>query len=304
MYSRVNYTIVGIFVLLFGIGMVAFSFWLAKYGLKQKYDLYQVYMRESVAGLSKDSVVRLRGVDIGRVKEIRIDPHNIEQVKILLQIKEGTPIKEDMVVHTTMLGVTGLLAIEIDGGTNSARTLKPSKKHIPVLHSSASWFEETKKNIGTLADRLSEAVVQTEKLLSDDNIETFGKILKNTEALTLQSSSLFDEINSTVIAYRQAVQKFNDDLDRVSSSFVSLSNETMPTVKKLMETSRNFNRLTLKVERSLDRGDYNLKKIFEPILVDIEILSEQIDETTRKLDASPSDILFKSRKTRYGPGEQ
>jgi len=303
MYSRVNYTIVGIFVLLFGIGMVAFSFWLAKYGLQQKYDLYKVYMTESVAGLSKDSVVKLRGVDVGRVKSIRIDPDNIERVEIVLEIKEGTPIKEDMVAHTTMLGVTGLLAIEIDGGTNEAKTLKPDQGDIPVIRSSSSWFDKTRKSIGTLADRLTVVVSQTEKLLSDENIETFEDILKNTKALTVKGNTLAVELNSTISAYREAVVKFNKDLERVTDSFVSVSDETVPMVKKLMETSRNFNRLTLKVERSLDRGDYNLQKIFEPMLVDIEILTQQLNSVAQELDKSPSDILFKSRKVRYGPGE-
>ena len=303
MYSRVNYMIVGIFVLLFGIGMVAFSFWLAKYGLQQKYDLYKVYMTESVAGLSKDSVVKLRGVDVGRVKKIRIDPNNIERVEIVLEIKEGTPIKEDMVAHTTMLGVTGLLAIEIDGGTNGARTLKSDGKRIPVIRSSSSWFDETRKNIGTLADRLSVVVAQTEKLLSNENIERFGKILKHTEEATAKSVDLIDEANETIVAYRQAVKKFNHDLDRMTDAFVKISDQTLPAVKKLRETSRNFNRLTLKVEKSLDRGDYNFKKILEPMLVDIEILTEEINAMVRELDGSPSDLLFKSRKVRYGPGE-
>jgi phospholipid/cholesterol/gamma-HCH transport system substrate-binding protein len=303
MYSRVNYTVVGIFVLLFGIGMVAFSFWLAKYGLQQKYDLYKVYMTESVSGLSKDSVVKLRGVDVGRVKEIRIDPHDIERVEILLEIKEGTPIKEDMVAHTMMLGVTGLLAIEIDGGTNSAPTLKPDKTDIPVIKSSSSWFDKTRKNISTLADRLAVVVSQTEKLLSNENIETFGKILKHTEEVTVKSAGLVAEANETIIAYRQAVEHFNRDLERVTEAFVKISDQTLPAVKKLKETSQNFNRLTLKVEKSLDRGDYNFQKILEPMLVNIEILTEQMGVVLRELEGSPSDVLFKSRKVRYGPGE-
>jgi len=76
-----------------------------------------------------------------------------------------------------------------------------------------------------------------------------------------------------------------------------------PAVRKLTETTRNFNRLTLKVEKSLDRGDYNIKKIFEPLLVNIEILSDQINAMAKEFEESPSDIFFKARKTRRGPGE-
>jgi len=114
MYSRVNYTIVGIFVLLFGAGLVGFTFWLAKYGIQNEYTLYKLYMKESVSGLSKDSTVRLHGVDVGRVSEIRIDPKDIERIEVILKLRSDVPIKEDMVAHTEMLGITGLLAIKID----------------------------------------------------------------------------------------------------------------------------------------------------------------------------------------------
>jgi phospholipid/cholesterol/gamma-HCH transport system substrate-binding protein len=303
MYSRVNYTIVGLFVLLFGIGMVAFSFWLAKYGMQQKYDVYKIYMTESVAGLSKDSVVKLHGVDVGRVKEIRIDPKDIERVEILLNIRHGIPIKEDMVAHTTMLGVTGLLAIEIDGGTNSAKTLKPSPDHIPVIKSASSWISNTKKDIGTLADRLARLVEQADKLMNDENIATFSAILKNTEVLTSKGSGLIDEANTTLQDVKVSLKKLDKNMETITDVFQEVGDESVPAIRKFLETTRNFNRVTLKVERTLDRGDYNLKKIFEPMLIEIEILSDQIDALAKELKQSPSDIFFKSRKTRRGPGE-
>jgi phospholipid/cholesterol/gamma-HCH transport system substrate-binding protein len=70
-----------------------------------------------------------------------------------------------------------------------------------------------------------------------------------------------------------------------------------------METSKNFNRVTLKVEKSIERGDYNLKKIYAPMLVDIEILLNQLNTLSQGLENNPSALLFKSRKSRKGPGE-
>jgi phospholipid/cholesterol/gamma-HCH transport system substrate-binding protein len=71
----------------------------------------------------------------------------------------------------------------------------------------------------------------------------------------------------------------------------------------LQKATKNFNRFTLEAEKSLNRGDYNIKETFEPMLVDIAILTEQLTDLTRELKQSPSDILFKSRKRRRGPGE-
>jgi phospholipid/cholesterol/gamma-HCH transport system substrate-binding protein len=310
MYSKVNYTIVGIFVVLFTIGMVWFAFWLAKYGLQDKYKLYKVEMKESVAGLSKDSSVKLHGVDIGRVSDIRINPTNIEVIEILLKIKEGIVIKEDMRASTKMLGVTGLLSIEIDGGTNEAKTLVPTESYIPTIPTKTSLMTKLTDNLGTMSEKLDMLLSQSQKLLSDKNIDTFGTILNNVEKVTLKSEKLEDSAMVALDAFSVSMENINKkftqatkDFKQMQVDFAEIKDVTVPTVDKLFQTSKDFRRVTLKFEKSLDRGDYNLKKMLEPMLVDIEILSNQLNTMTRELSQNPSEILFKSRKQRRGPGE-
>jgi phospholipid/cholesterol/gamma-HCH transport system substrate-binding protein len=76
MEGRINYTIVGLFVILLLAGLIAFTYWLCKYGGKQEYDLYYVYMSESVSGLSPDVSVKYMGVDVGTVEHIGINPRD------------------------------------------------------------------------------------------------------------------------------------------------------------------------------------------------------------------------------------
>ncbi len=317
MYSKVNYTIVGLFVLLFGTAMVWFAFWLAKYDLKEEYHTYRLEIKESVAGLSIDSNVKLHGVNVGSVSEIRINPENIERVEILVKIKQGIPIKEDMVAHAQMFGITGLLFIEIEGGSNEAKTLVPTEDHIPLIHSKPSLLTKLSKNLGGLSEKLEKLLAQSEKLLSDQNIETMGTILDNTEKLTAKGSEVEDkaltslaEIDVTLQEFRLTMKNINTkfteataDFKEMQEDFAEIKEVTVPTVDKLMETSKNFNRVTLKIEKSLDRGDYNLKKILEPVMVDTQILLKELSTMSRELEQNPSGILFKSRKSRRGPGE-
>jgi len=310
MYSKVNYTIVGIFVLMFGAGLIWFAFWLAKYGIHREYDTYKLYMSESVAGLSKDSVVKLRGVDIGRVSEIRIDPKNIEHVEVFLKIKRGIPIKIDMTAHTNMLGITGLLSIEIDGGNNASENLKPTDEYIPIIHTSPSWFNKTKDGLGGLTEDLIVISAKLRKLLTDKNVETVGKILDNSEVLTAKASTSLDNIDGTLEEYRASMKTMNKnfeeatkDFTKMQMDFAAIKKITIPTVDSIMKTSKDFDRVMVKFEKSLDRGDYNAKMILEPTIVDMGILTDELSDLTRSLKQSPSDVLFKSRKHRRGPGE-
>ena len=317
MYSRINYTVVGIFVLIFTIGMVWFAFWLAKYGLQKEFDYYKIQMSESVSGLSKDSTVKLHGVDVGSVSDIRINSADVEKVEITLKINKGTPIKEDMVVFTEMYGITGISYLQIAGGTNESKFLTSKDGEIPTISTSISLINKLGSNLGNLSDRLTLMLDQSTKLFSNENIATMGRILDNVEKVTLKGEALeekamtsLDEVDVTLKEFRASVYKINKkftevttDFKQMQKDFAGIKEVTIPTVDKLMQTSTNFNRVTLKVEKSLDRGDYNLKKIFEPVLVEIEVLSHQINDLAQQLEQSPNDILFKSRKPRRGPGE-
>lgn len=317
MYSRVNYTIVGIFVLLFGAGLVWFAFWLAKYGLHESYNIYKLEMKESITGLSKDSNVKLHGVDVGRVSEIRINPQNIETVEILLKIKKDVPIKEDMTASTQMLGVTGLLSIEIDGGTNTAKTLEPTDTYIPLIKTKPSLVSKLTNSLGGIGDRLQVLLVQSEKLLSNDNLEHVANILNNTEKVTQKGEVLEDkavssleEVDVTLQAFRVSMANINEKFEKATrdftlmqKDFASIKKVSITTIDKLFQTTKDFRRVTLKFERSLDRGDYNLKKMLEPVLVSVQILSNQLNSMSRQLGENPNDLLFKSRKSRKGPGE-
>lgn len=303
MYSRVNYTIVGIFVVLFGAGMVWFAFWLAKYDLKEEFDIYKLEMYESVAGLSIDSNVKLRGVDIGSVSAIQIDPQDIEKVEVFVKIKKGIPIKEDMVAHTAMFGVTGLLSIEIEGGTNEAKTLEPTDDYIPIIKTRPSFLTQLAGDIGGASGKIEALLVQSQKLLSDDNIETLGEILDNIEQMTAKGGELEDKVIVTLDEFRVSLADMNREFKKIQQDFAEIKQVSVPTIDKLMETSKDFNRVTLKVENTIERGDYNLKQIFEPMLIEIRILTNQLTTMSRQLEQNPSEVFFKSRSLRKGPGE-
>lgn len=285
MYNRINYTAVGIFVLFLGAGMILFAFWLAKYGIQDKYDVYKIEVKESVSGLSGDASVKLHGVDVGRVKQISINPKNIEVVDILLEIKKSTIIKEDMTAHTQMFGVTGLLSIEIDGGTNGAKTLDPTDTYIPIIKTEASYISKLNDEL----EKVSGLLDQSQKLLSDKNIQALANTLEHLEKITSRGQVVENKAIDTMTQMDQTLGEFRVSTKSMTNSFVG--------------AAEDFDRVTLKVEKSLDRGDYNLKNILEPVTVDMHVLSGQVNDLAGELKQSPRDLLFKSRKPTRGPGE-
>jgi phospholipid/cholesterol/gamma-HCH transport system substrate-binding protein len=195
------------------------------------------------------------------------------------------------------------VAIEIDGGSNHSKLLKSKNGEIPVIKSEPSWFSKTSKGLGNMAENLGVVLQRAEKLLNDKNMEAFGNILHNIDKMSVKALGTLDELNATFETYREMALQFNKNVEKAGSDFGRVADNTVPTLKSLKKAVKDFNRLTLEVEMSLNRGDYNIKETFEPMLVDIGILTEQLTDLTRELQQSPSSVLFKSRKRRRGPGE-
>lgn len=307
MYSKVNYMLIGIFVLVFSIGIVLFAFWLGNSGFKEDYDLYVLRMRESVSGLSVDSGVKMKGVDVGSVSEIGINPNNIEEVDVVLKIRRDAPIKEDMYGVLRVYGLTGLSYIEIEGGTNNSKNLSAPKGEMPVIPSKPSLMVRLEDNVIVLSKKLVDVLDKAERLLSDQNMEHFSGILDNADKLTAKGIDVehkvietLGEANVTLSEFRVSFAKLSKDLDSLA---VDLRQDAKPSLQNFNAMSKSIDQLAIKIEKTVNRGDYNMQKIMQPTINDIKDLSVQISELTTQLKRSPSDLLFKSDKPRRGPGE-
>ena len=140
MESKVNYAVVGAFVLALGAALIAGVLWLAVGGnSKKQYAPYQAIVKESVAGLSIDAPVKYLGVDVGKVSAIGIDPENTQQVLLKFLIYRGTPIKQDTEAVLKSQGLTGIAYVEINGGSADSPVLIATEADpVPTIRSRPS----------------------------------------------------------------------------------------------------------------------------------------------------------------------
>jgi len=310
MYSKVNYTIVGFFVVLFTAGMVWFGFWLGKYNQPDEYTTYQTYFSESVSGLAKNSTVMLHGITVGYVDDITIDKAHIDKTKAILKIKKDIPITTDMFTTLKMMGITGLLSVEIEGGSSTAPLLKSTTNQIPTIPSKASWISDTKEMIATLSNDMQDISSQLKKLLSDDNINHINSIVSNFDSATFKANQSLDEINSTIDVFKDAIKHIDNNIsvalqsfDGIKQDFDRLSHKALPTIDDFQKATKDFQKATIKFTKSLDRGDYNIKRALQPTLIEVQLLSEQVVDLLNNINQNPNALLFQSRELKKGPGE-
>ena len=168
MNNKVNYTLVGFFVLIGLTLMLAFTYWLLRPSTAEEVTSYTINFDESVLGLNIDAPVKYRGISVGKVTSLRINPTNMEQVDVLISILKNTPIKEDTVAKLTAQGITGLSYINLTMGSREANTLMLKEgDEYPVIKTLPSFFENIEQSFGSVSAQFSAVLVQTNKLLND-----------------------------------------------------------------------------------------------------------------------------------------
>lgn len=184
MESKINYTLVGLFVVFLTAGLITFAYWLGKHGGKQEYDTYLVYMSESVAGLSTDASVKYKGVNVGTVQQLGISPHNSEEVELRLQIVRSTPIKTDTTAQLKSFGITGLAFIELSGGSKDAPLLKTSSTGVPIIPATPSTFTQMYASLEQLVKQSTLAMAKFDRILSEKTWRTLPPSLRRQHYLS------------------------------------------------------------------------------------------------------------------------
>ena len=294
MESRINYTIVGIFVVLLLSGLIIFVYWLGKYGYKQEHDYYYVYMEESVSGLSAEASVKYRGVDVGIVEKMRLNPGNSEEVELLLRLRRGTPIKVDSKATLKSFGLTGLAFVELSGGGKDSPLLKSDDTTtLPVIPAAPSVYARFDESLTILAEKLARALDKIDRLLSEQNLQNVDGILVELKALTrdvrMRLQGFQDLIDRSVAMEKGIVQAFV----KVESAALSVEKMAGSLEHDYADPDRNA---VILVRQNLES--------FHQLLYELEILVGNLQRTTRAIEASPGDLIFKRSRLRPGPGEE
>ncbi|HUL07691.1 MAG TPA: MlaD family protein, partial [Candidatus Acidoferrum sp.] len=142
METRASYIAVGAFVLVLILGLVGFVIWVGKFRGAEEFARYDILFAGSVTGLQVDGTVRYRGIPVGRIIDIRVDPANIEMVRVTIEVKADTPVRTDTDASIELQGITGVTYVLLKGGKQDSPALPVTMKEpYPQIHSIPSRIE-------------------------------------------------------------------------------------------------------------------------------------------------------------------
>jgi phospholipid/cholesterol/gamma-HCH transport system substrate-binding protein len=299
---------VGLFTLLLGGAFILIVLWLAGHEYRQAFQPYYAYFRESVSGLSVDAPVTYRGVNVGKVTEIRLAPDNPEVVRLTLQIEEGTPIKQDTRAQLSFQGVTGVAFVDLTGGSREAPPLKPKyEDQIPVIETVPSLFERLDTTLSEVAEQFSTLAQDARALLSEDNRVAFKNTLTNLDAVTSTLATHRESLGSALDRMAKTLetgQQVSAQLGDTITHFTSVAQAVEKMVQEFTGTAQQLNALLKENSQGVAGLTRQTLPSLNQLLAELRQMTSNLNRLAQLLERQPNALLFGRQSPPPGPGER
>jgi phospholipid/cholesterol/gamma-HCH transport system substrate-binding protein len=168
MESDRRYFVEGLFIIGFLIAAAFFFLWLANTG-KSDDIVYRIHFAESVSGLSLGDPVKYHGVDVGTVKAMTIDATDQRLVQVDVRLRKEAPVKTDTKATLVLKGITGVVYVELSGGTAGAKMLVDAtpKGEVPEIPSEKSRLAALLDQLPKVVEKFSALEDQAKKVVTD-----------------------------------------------------------------------------------------------------------------------------------------
>jgi len=302
METRAHYVAVGAFVLL----MITVAFiavlWLARAQLTTQYATYDIYFTGPVSGLREGAVVEYNGVPAGRVKEIRIDPSNVEQIRVTVEIETNVVIKQDAAANLETNILSGVSYVQIAGGTQDAPILAAERgSRYPVIRSRRSRLASVTARLPQIMAKLDETVDHLNELLGENNRRAIGETLANLRTL---SADLAAEAKPTLLAATTLLR----NLDQSYSEPGGLREGLTGGIADFDKLAKSLNENSHQLQQALQDARPGVRTFSQRTLADVgELVAEArqlisgVSRLVAGIDRDPSRVLFGDRRKGYQP---
>ena len=277
---------------------------------------YVLTTKASVSGLSRESAVRYRGLNVGKVVSIDFDAQVPGQILVSVSIEKGTPITRSTYATLDFQGVTGLAYVQFDDDGSSHALLETSDARVARIEIRPGMFDRLAGDGRALMVQLDEITRRANELLGPENQRMVRQTLQNLDATAAVLGRLgprleptLDQLPGMVVEGRNALVSVNG----MAGNFSRMASDYDAVANRLQQDGGLLDRMRGSLDQ-LDRAAEGVRSVTEQVNGDVlPQVGQLVEESARgvravgqaadRLSEQPQSLLIGDPKIPPGPGE-
>jgi len=262
-----------------------------------QYATYQIYTQDSVSGLIADAPVEFHGVEVGKVKSVRLV--NSHSVGIVLSIEKTAPVTSASVATITSRGLatrgfTGYVYISLeDVGINSRPlTTRPGEPY-PIIPTAPSKVVTLDTTINQVNENFQVMTGLLKSILDTKTIASLKQSADSLQQVTKALAENTNKLNSIVANTERASRRFEPLLQSSDDAVRALQTQILPQAHALLQSSDDtVIALQTQILPEAHKALFNLDN-----------LSSSFTDLATKINRDPSIVIRGTAQRPLGPGE-
>ena len=296
METRSNQILVGSVVLGLIAALAFFIIWLSQVGdgAEKRYD---IFFQQSVEGLAKGTGVTFRGVPVGQIDSINLEPASPQFIRVRISIDGETPVLQGTTATIRGVGFTGVSQIQLDPAPAGSPPLACPEQNlesacpygVPVIPTKPGALGQLLNSAPELLERVSTLTERLTELVSDRNQASIAGILDNMEEISGSIAERSPEIAATLADARIAIRQAGnaaEEFGRLADTTDALLNEQgRPLITDLRSTIRSAEAALANVEAVMGDARPGVQALTKQTIPEVGQLVRDLRETTEALKA-------------------
>jgi phospholipid/cholesterol/gamma-HCH transport system substrate-binding protein len=297
MENRSHALLAGLFALFLGLSTVAALWWFG--GKQEPTNEFLVTTRKNISGLSLQAQVRYRGVRVGKVEAIDLDPNDVSTTLIRISVRKTIPVTRGTRAKLGFQGVTGIAFVLLEESGKDAGLLAGEGGDADRIPMQDSLIEELSDVGGEALRNARDLMDSANRLLGPENRQAFANTLANLEAMTDHSRQATAQLSQLLTP---------ENIGRVNSTLAHVEQTAAQASPFIAEARSLVGRLSA-VSETLETtlGDSASSSALIPRLndlsADLSASSYRLNRVLQMLEDSPQSLIFGRQKGGPGPGE-
>jgi phospholipid/cholesterol/gamma-HCH transport system substrate-binding protein len=189
METRANFVLIGSFTLAVIAAAFGFVLWFQSLHTTKARSPIRIVFEGAASGLRNGGSVNFNGIRVGEVISVKLD--NPRRVVALAMVENNAPIRKDTLVGLEFQGLTGVAAIALKGGEETAPAVPLDDDGVPVLTADPNALQD-------VTDAIRGTLQNINKVVSD-NQEAVKNALRNLETFTSSLARNSEKIDSVML---------------------------------------------------------------------------------------------------------
>jgi phospholipid/cholesterol/gamma-HCH transport system substrate-binding protein len=265
METRANFVLIGSFTLAVLAAAFGFVLWFQSLHTTKLRSPLRVVFEGPAAGLRNGGSVNFNGIRVGEVISVKLD--NPRRVVALAMVENNAPLRKDTLVGLEFQGLTGVAAISLKGGEETAPPVPLGEDGIPVLTADPNALQDVTEAIRGTLHNINRVV--------SDNQQAVKNSLHNLEAFTSSLARNSEKIDDLMLKVEGVMGK----ADNLMLGLNTLAGgkeggELFLAVKSIRELAEDFDKRS------------------GALMADGRRTLADIDRAVNNLDKNPTRLIF------------